>query len=328
MNNQRAGSEMFLDFEKFKSLYQKHEVVEFSNAVPEDPVVSICVQTYQHKKYLESCLNSILAQQTNFNYEILLGEDGSTDGTRELCIEYAEKYPEKIKLFLHHRENQIKVLGEPTSNFNAFYNFFSAKGRYIAFCEGDDYWDDPNKLQTQVNFLQNNPSYIFCYHKYEEVDQHQNSIAYSLRLSQPTSDISSAELKKEVVHPLLLTICFRNVIKKIPLGITQVINVDSFLLSLFGNYGQAKFINEINPSKYRRHQGGMWSDRFKRKKFLSKILTFKKIHQFYQLKEENELTEFYKIRLQKNYKMLIINCLKNGNFVAAFNAAGEFIKLK
>ena len=72
---------------------------------------------------------------------------------REICIEYAQKYPEKIRLFLHHPSNKIKVLDIITGNFNGFYNFYNTRGNYIAFCEGDDYWTDPLKLQKQVDYL-------------------------------------------------------------------------------------------------------------------------------------------------------------------------------
>ncbi|MGI9527182.1 MAG: glycosyltransferase family 2 protein, partial [Weeksellaceae bacterium] len=143
---------------EFKSKYEKVPVDEFPNEVPDDVKVSVCVQTYQHAPYIEECLNSILAQETDFNYEILLGEDASTDGTRDICIRYAKEHPTKIRLFLHHRENNILINGNPSGRFNLLYNFNSAKGKYIAICEGDDYWTDSLKLQKQVDFLEKNPS--------------------------------------------------------------------------------------------------------------------------------------------------------------------------
>ena len=85
-------------------------------------------------------------------FEILVGEDASSDGTRDVCIAYAKKYPKKIKLFLHSRENNIRVYGKPTAKFNSAYNSYNAKGKYIAICEGDDFWTDPLKLQKQVDF--------------------------------------------------------------------------------------------------------------------------------------------------------------------------------
>jgi glycosyltransferase involved in cell wall biosynthesis len=145
-----------MSFEEFKEKYQKIPVDLFPNYVTEHPLVSVAVQTYQQNAYIKDCLQGILMQKTNFPFEILLGEDQSTDGTREICIEYAQKYPDKIRLFLHHRENSIKINGRQTGLFNFLYNFFSSRGKYIAICEGDDYWTDPFKLQKQVDEMETN----------------------------------------------------------------------------------------------------------------------------------------------------------------------------
>ena len=146
-----------MDFQNFKKKYQKIKPEEVVNTTASEPLVSICVQTYQHVDFIKDCLDGILKQETSFPFEILLGEDASTDGTREICLEYAEKYPDKIRLFLHHRENNIKINGKPTGRFIFLYNMFSARGKYIALCEGDDYWTDPLKLQKQVGFLEKIP---------------------------------------------------------------------------------------------------------------------------------------------------------------------------
>jgi glycosyltransferase involved in cell wall biosynthesis len=152
-------------FDDFLKIYQKKIVDQYNNTICERPLISISVVTYQHINYIKECLDGILMQETNFQFEILLGDDDSTDGTREICIEYAEKYPNQIRLFLHHRENNIKINGSPTGRFNFLYNLYNAHGKYIALCEGDDYWTDPLKLQKQVDFLEANPDYNICFHK-------------------------------------------------------------------------------------------------------------------------------------------------------------------
>ena len=98
-----------MSFKEFKNKYQKEPVDHYPTNVLEEPLVSVCVQTYQHADYIEDCLEGILKQKTDFPIEILLGEDASSDGTREICIEYANKYPDKIRLFLHNRENNISI---------------------------------------------------------------------------------------------------------------------------------------------------------------------------------------------------------------------------
>jgi len=159
-----------MNFEEFKEKYQKVPVDLFPNVVTVNPFVSVCVQTYQHVAYIKDCLEGILMQQTNFPFEILLGEDQSTDRTREICTEYAKKYPDKIRLFLHHRENNIKIKGRPTGRFNFLYNLFCARGKYIAMCEGDDYWTDPLKLQKQVDNMETNSDVNICSHRSVKID--------------------------------------------------------------------------------------------------------------------------------------------------------------
>ena len=129
------------------------------------PVVSVTVATYQHVNFIKECLDGILMQQTNFPYEIILGEDGSTDGTQDICKEYAEKYPDKIRLFIRDRKlSQFVKSDGKIARFNSKWNKMSARGKYIAICEGDDYWIDPYKLQKQVDFLEGNEDVSMCFH--------------------------------------------------------------------------------------------------------------------------------------------------------------------
>ena len=97
------------------------EVKEYTNTVSDLPLVSICVQTYNHEKFIGKCLDSILMQETTFPFEILLGEDESIDSTRKICTEYAVNYPNKIRLFLHSRKNTIYINGGATGRFNINY---------------------------------------------------------------------------------------------------------------------------------------------------------------------------------------------------------------
>lgn len=132
-------------------------MTEYPTQAVHQPVVSVCIQTFNQAKYIRRCLDSIIAQKTSFPIEILLGEDESSDGTRDICIEYAEKYPAQIRLFLHSRDNNIAIDGTPTGRFNFLYNIFSARGEYLAVCEGDDAWIDELKLQKQFDFMRANP---------------------------------------------------------------------------------------------------------------------------------------------------------------------------
>ncbi len=122
--------------------------------------VTICVQTYNHEKYISQCLDSLLMQESTYDYEILIGEDDSDDNTRKICIDYAEKYPDKIRLNLNRREDVIHINGKPSGRANMLKNLSDSRGKYIALCEGDDYWIDPLKIQKQVDFLELNPDFV------------------------------------------------------------------------------------------------------------------------------------------------------------------------
>ena len=308
-----------MDFERFLSNYQVEPVTEIENKVPQNPVVSVCVQTYQHEKYIQKCLDGILKQKTDFPFEILIGEDASNDDTRQICLAYATSNPEKIRLFLHHRENVIKVFGRSTGNFNSFYNLFSARGKYIAFCEGDDFWTDPEKLQKQVDFLENNKNFSFSFHSYEPVNSTGLPVTDNLEIIQPQIDISVQELWEGRHHPLILTICCRNNFRELPEEIFEIINVDTFFLSLLANYGKGKFQHTVLPSAYRQHAHGIWSKRKKELKFVSKIRTFEKIKMYYYRNGHIDLSRHYHQKKENVAKMLFFFYLKRGKLKAAFN---------
>lgn len=122
------------------------------------PLVSICTTTYNHAKYLRQTLDSFLSQQCNFPFEILVHDDVSTDGTIDILQEYAQRYPDIVKP-LFEEENQYSK-GVP---INETFNFPRAQGKYIAFCEGDDYWCDPTKLQRQIDHMESDPTCTFCF---------------------------------------------------------------------------------------------------------------------------------------------------------------------
>ncbi len=107
--------------------------------------------TYNHEKYIAQAIESALMQKTNFDYEIVIGEDCSTDGTREIVKYYAEKYPEKIRAIFN--EKNLGMIPNFINTLN------KCRGKYIAMLEGDDYWTDPYKLQKQVDFLESHPDY-------------------------------------------------------------------------------------------------------------------------------------------------------------------------
>jgi glycosyltransferase involved in cell wall biosynthesis len=125
-----------------------------------DPLVSICCISYNHESFIEDAVKGFLAQETDFPFEILIHDDASTDSTRQIIKKYAENYPNIIKP-MYQLENQFSNGLLP----NVSFNIPRAKGKFITFCEGDDYWLDSRKLQIQVKKMIDNKTLSGCFHR-------------------------------------------------------------------------------------------------------------------------------------------------------------------
>ena len=126
------------------------------------PRVSVACTTFNHEPFLRQCIESVLAQTTEFPYEMVIGEDGSSDGTRAICLEYQRRFPDRIRLLLMRRN--IRSLP------NWILTGRSCRGEYVAWVEGDDFWTQPDKLRRQVAFLDASPECAMCFHPAVHVD--------------------------------------------------------------------------------------------------------------------------------------------------------------
>lgn len=123
------------------------------------PLVSICCITYNHESYIRETIEGFLMQKTKFPIEVLIHDDESTDKAADIIREYENKYPDIIKPIYQFDNKYSKGI-----SVSVTYNFPRARGKYIAMCEGDDYWTDPSKLQKQVDFMEVNPDCSLCFH--------------------------------------------------------------------------------------------------------------------------------------------------------------------
>lgn len=121
-----------------------------------NPLVSVHMLTYNHERYIRQAIEGVLNQKTDFEYELVIGEDASTDQTREICFEYQRRYPEKIRVLWSETNLYVNGGGNGTRVTAA------CRGKYIAYCEGDDYWTNPDKLQMQVDAFRVNPKLGIC----------------------------------------------------------------------------------------------------------------------------------------------------------------------
>ena len=250
------------------------------------PLLSILCITYNHEKYISKAIKSFLEQETSFDFEIVIGEDCSTDNTLEVILEFQKNHSKIIKIIKS--ENNIGV----TKNFRR--TLAACRGKYIALCEGDDYWDDPKKIQTQVSFLESNPEYVLTYHDTHSIDEN-NKITNDLSKKGINFDTTKSMLIK--APPIsTLTTCFRNEIKEIPIEFNDAPVLDICLWSLLGHHGSGKYLRSIKPAIYRPHDGGIFS----LKKFTEKLRmtaqTYIALSRYYENQCKKDICEFFTIR--------------------------------
>lgn len=128
--------------------------------------VSVWCLAYNHEKYIRKTLEGFVSQKTNFKFEVIINEDASTDSTADIIREYEEKYPDIIKPIYHEENEYSKRLNRISKHLLP-----RAKGKYVAFCEGDDYWCDDSKLQKQYDIMENDPELSICVHKVQCINE-------------------------------------------------------------------------------------------------------------------------------------------------------------
>ncbi len=218
--------------------------------------LSVSITTYNHEGFIAQAIESALNQKTTFDYEIIIGEDDSSDKTREIVKKYKNKYPDKIKLFLNDRKNVIYVDGKPTGRWNFVNNLKSAKGQYIALLDGDDYWTDSFKLQKQVDFLDSHPECSICFHAFRktgEVPENNQPIFPPGR-----KPIYTIEDILKCTFISTLSVVFRNgLFEDFPEWFFRMPQADWPLHILNSQHGDIGYIDEV-MGVYRVHKGGIW----------------------------------------------------------------------
>ena len=165
-----------------------------------EPLVSICCITYNHAPYIKECIEGFLMQKTTFPIEILIHDDCSTDGTTEIIKDYEKQYPDLI-FPLYEEENQYQ---KGKASEIDFYNYKRARGKYIAYCEGDDYWTDPLKLQKQVDFMEANQEYSVCFHDFQVYNE--STQTYRNMVYKDISKLINGEI--DVTNEMILNFSF------------------------------------------------------------------------------------------------------------------------
>ena len=215
------------------------------------PVVSVICCTYNHEPYIRQCLEGFMMQKTDFPFEVLVHDDASTDNTSSIVKEFEAKFPDIIKP-IYQLENQYhKKIDILTT-----YLFSRAKGRYIALCEGDDYWTDPLKLQKQVDFLEQNPLYVMCSHRYDSYYQLNDTYDYNLDDNSRSYSLEFLLDGGWLFHPL--TVMFKREALENSAYYDCKVSMDAVLFYFILKQGPGYYLKD-NMAVYRVHNGGVWS---------------------------------------------------------------------
>ncbi|MBD3843992.1 MAG: glycosyltransferase, partial [Campylobacterales bacterium] len=234
-----------------------------------DTMVSVICTTYNHEKFIEQALESMANQKTNFKYEILVGDDCSTDKTASIVEKLYQKYPDIIVPVL--RKSNIG----PKENHLDLFN--RAKGKYIALNEGDDYWTDFNKLQMQVDYMEKHEECSVCFHPVEVIDENNFK---SKNIYPPNIDGNKFTFEKLLNSNLIQTnsVIYRNNIFKNYIIHPLLMPGDWFRHLKNAMYGEIHMIPRV-MSAYRKHDGGIWSgmDFFHRANNIGQLIFFSEL---------------------------------------------------
>lgn len=224
-----------------------------------NPVVSVVIITYNQDKYIKEAIDSVLSQKTSFEFEVLIGDDGSTDGTSEILRSYSKV--NGLKVFTRDREDWDRSKYIHSARRNLIKTIFAASGKYVALLEGDDYWIDDLKLQKQVDFLESHPNCVSCHHwqrygvydmdTYSEITAPINDQGYLPEKISTVKNIFSNTMRVKT-----RTHMFRNVLSSLPDWFYKVGFGDVPLSMVLGKHGDFGFLDE-EMAVYRQTKSGI-----------------------------------------------------------------------
>ncbi len=219
--------------------------------------VSVIVPTYQHVGFIGSCLDGILMQKTNFNFEILIGDDGSTDGTRVICEKYHSIHENRIRLFL--RDRTPPPSGRPLGRDNLLTLFNFAKGEFIARCDGDDHWTDPSKLQQQVEALEADHQAVACFtNAWNQRGEERTEYLDGCYTKIPGQRVHQDELVNGQGFPTSTILCRKDKLLPLPDALLTSPVADTILYAHLSNYGHFIYLPQITAVRHM-HPGGIHS---------------------------------------------------------------------
>jgi len=275
----------------FEGFPTEDEVVASWRGDREKPIVTFACLTYRHAAFVVDTFRGFINQRTTFPFEIICFDDCSPDNTRGVIDQFAERYPSIVRT-VYPKTNQSSLGSKPIFDFVVPIS----EGRYLAMCEGDDFWSDPLKIQKQVDFLDNNPAYSIVNHDINTVDVNGNIVDENYLPDFYKKDFSSEEIKLAWSCVQVASMLFRNVIRDIPEEMRKAPSGDIFLSSLLGHFGKAKYLSDIKPAMYRQHGGGEFSPLPLSEKYAHQEMNFYWLHRYYRRIGCEHEARFFRLR--------------------------------
>lgn len=263
----------------------EREIMKNWKGDEDKPIVSVCCAAYNHEKFISDAIDGFLMQETDFSFEIIIRDDASMDNTAKIIEKYEKKFPKLIKP-IYEKENTFSKGIKPMADM-----FKVAKGRYLAICEGDDYWIDTKKLQVQKDFLDNNQEYVICYTDCQPFDA---TGLLDIDFGGARRDLTSEELQKGT-SIFTLTTMFRNEFN-IPPEYSFAKYGDKFIWSILGEFGKGKFLSQVLPSRYRVHSGGIHSMQLDSTKVIMDLQTYMALYIYHKRLKHNVAT-YYAVKI-------------------------------
>lgn len=219
--------------------------------------VSVCVPTYNHEPYIAQMLEGALQQQTSFAYEIVIGDDASTDNAPAIIRQYAQQYPDRIRAYLHPTNLGPSSPREFAGRNNVLFLLKACRGQYVALCEGDDYWTDPQKLQKQVEFMDAHPDYAICHHNVR-VTYEDGSPEHLFNLPDQKTDSTIEDLLQDQWFMATASLLYRNYFLTTDFADwhAKAAAGDWALVLQLAARGNIGYLPEV-MGVYRKHRGGL-----------------------------------------------------------------------
>jgi glycosyltransferase involved in cell wall biosynthesis len=259
-----------------RSFDLKQPLPEFESKI-DNPKVSILVTTYNQEHLITQAIDSILAQEVSFPYEIVIGEDASSDRTRDIVVELGRQHPDKIRVLLRNpeeaeRDRRIRLAGK----INYLTALRSCRGEYIAILDGDDYFTSPHKLQRQVDFLDAHRECVICFHNVQAVYEDGSKPPETLCPADQREITDIEQLLWGNFIPACSIMYRREPIVNIPDWFLTA-RMGDWPLNIFkAQYGKIGYLNEVMAA-YRVHEAGVWSLRKRSHQLLTSIKVLDKI---------------------------------------------------